>query len=543
MKLLSLLIRASLPLFSVSAASSILTGLFSTLIIKLIHSAINNEGMSVEGFVTAFGLYLLGYLVFSVVASFCISLLTKRIVHNLRIDLTRKIIKADYSLLENLKAKLLPVLTDDISTIGIVIERLPSVANGVAMVVGIMVYMMWLSPPLSLLTLGAFLLIFAINKLSLKFIARFSKISRAYTNRVYEAFEGLVYGLKSLKISSRFRKSFIDRTIIPGSSEQTRYYLYYNVLNSTTSRMNDIVLFLFLAVVIVMIYLFNFVTMDFFNKYLTLVLFMLAPLSTISGFLSTMKKIEASVEQIDQLGIDVSKKTEFREIDPDDTLVSSTSADTNSVIELEDMVYTHEKDETRFTLGPINLSIEPGKILFVTGGNGSGKTTLIKVLCGLYLPKSGAMSYRGVKITEGNISAYRDLFGVIFTDSYLFNHLDHIPDEVIQNRGPELLKLLGLQDKVSIKGSKFSSVNLSEGQKKRLVLLKILLEDKDIYVFDEWVAYQDQDSKKLFFTKILPYLRDQGKTVINISHDSRYEHIADQKIHLRNGKIDELQVA
>ena len=85
-----------------------------------------------------------------------------------------------------------------------------------------------------------------------------------------------------------------------------------------------------------------------------------------------------------------------------------------------------------------------------------------------------------------------------------------------------------------------SSINLSEGQKKRVVLLKSLLEDKEIYVFDEWAAYQDQKSKELFFHTILPYLREQGKTVINISHDSGFEAVADKTVHLRYGKIDSI---
>jgi putative ATP-binding cassette transporter len=122
----------------------------------------------------------------------------------------------------------------------------------------------------------------------------------------------------------------------------------------------------------------------------------------------------------------------------------------------------------------------------------------------------------------------------------VFDHLKHIPKEVIETKAPEYLELLGLSEKVSIQDGQLSSVNLSEGQKKRVVLLKALLEDKEIYVFDEWAAYQDQRSKELFFHTILPYLRDQGKTVINISHDSGFEDVADQTVHLRFGQIDKI---
>ncbi len=538
MKLLSLLIRASLPLFITSAVASMLTGLFSTLTIKEIHAAINGEYQTANEFIGWFLTLIAGYLLFSIIASVSISFLTKRIVHNLRVDLTNSIIKADYSHLENLKAKLLPVLTDDISTIGIVIERLPSVANGIATVLGLLIYMTWLSPTLSLLTLGALLVIVAINKFSLHFIAKYSKLSREYTNKVYEAFEGLVYGLKSLKVNSKFRGSYIHKTVIPGSIKQTKYYLYDNVFNATTNRLNDVVLFLFLGIVIVGVFMFNFVSMDFFNKYLTLILFMLAPLSTISGFFSTMKKIEASVYQIDQLGIDVNKEVEASELAEDEPLVITDSTDSN--IELDRLTYTHSDGENSFRLGPISLTIAHGEITFITGGNGSGKTTLIKVIAGLYQPEEGHISYRGVQISKANLTAYRDLFAVIFTDGFIFNHLHHIPEQELEQRGPELLKLLNLHEKVKIENGKLTTVNLSEGQKKRLALFKALLEDKEIYVFDEWAAYQDKASKELFFYTILPYLKEQGKTIINISHDSGFEDAADATIHLQFGKVDRI---
>jgi putative ATP-binding cassette transporter len=538
MKLIRLLIRASLPFFLLAAFSSLMSGLFSTLTIKEVHSAINGEVESIQRFIGIFVAYIVGYLLFSVIASVSISYITKKIVHNLRVDLTNSIIKANYSHLENLKAKLLPVLTEDITTIGVVIERLPSVANGMATVLGLLIYMVWLSPPLSGLTLLAFVLIALINVITLKFIAKYSKLSREYTNRIYEAFEGLVYGLKSLKVNAVFRESYVNKKVIPGSLQQMKYYFYHNVLNAFTNRMNDIILFIFLGTIIVLVFLFDFVTMDFFNKYLTLILFMLSPLGTISGFFSTMKKIEASVYQIDQLGIDVGREVELKEIETVQPLDLSDTEKEN--IELLQLMYVHEDGDNSFQLGPMDLSIERGKITFITGGNGSGKTTLIKVICGLYLPEKGELKYRGLSIEEENLSAYRNLFAVVFTDSFVFDHLKHIPKEVIETKAPEYLELLGLSEKVSIQDGQLSSVNLSEGQKKRVVLLKALLEDKEIYVFDEWAAYQDQRSKELFFHTILPYLRDQGKTVINISHDSGFEDVADQTVHLRFGQIDKI---
>jgi putative ATP-binding cassette transporter len=554
MQLIRLLLKASVPLFTVSVLTSVLSGVSITFLIREIHMAVGSDTSSASSFLNSFIPLVLLYFVASIVASYSISELTRRIVHNLRLDLSAKIIRANYSKLESRKARILPVLTDDISTIAIVIERLPSVANGIATVLGILVYMIYLSPFLALATIAAFAIIAVLNKIILHFIAKYSQKARESSNEVYRSFEGLVYGLASLKMNRPFRETFTREEIEPGSARQTRYYLYHNVLNAVANRVNDIVLFLFLGGIILAIFHYDVVSMDFFNQYLTLVLFMLAPLATITGFLSTLKKIEASVIQITNLGLSLSE-THL----PDDLQLKSAKIfDTPAAkrapseqvpnreiisepvkgIEIRYLVFHHENLDSGgigFTLGPISHNFPAGRITFITGGNGSGKTTLIKLICGLYLPAEGSINYRGVPVTTELNAIYRDQFAIIFTDNYTFNHLLHIPEEVIEKRGAELIELVGLTGKVTIKNGRFSDVNLSEGQKKRLVLVSALLEDKPIYVFDEWVAYQDQVSRNLFFHTILPWLKERGKTVINIAHDTGYEHIADEILHLNYG--------
>lgn len=513
-----------------------LTGLFSTLIIRLIHLAINLEIATIEEFIIKFTPYLVGYLFFSLMASYGISVLTRRIIHSQRVNLSQQIVQADFKVLENVKARLLPIVTDDITTIAVVIQRLPSSANGLATVLGLLIYLLWLSPFLAGLTLLAFLAIFIVIKLSLILITKFTMQSRSYTNKVYESFEGLVYGLKSLKMNSVFRRSYIDESIIPNSQKQTKYYLYDNISNAFTSRITDVILFAFLGILIVFIYRTEFISMDFFNTYLTLILFMLAPLSTISGFLSNLKKVDAAINHINELGIEISKFDEAE--NSESTKIGLQKA----IITLSDLSFEHSNGDKFFKLGPINLTIHSNEIVFVTGGNGSGKTTLIKLLAGLYKPNSGQIAYDEFEISESLIQAYRNKISAVFTDSYVFNHLSYLNLEDKTDLSEKYLEILQLKEISEIKEGKFITTHLSEGQKRRLVLYRHLMEDKDIYIFDEWAAYQDQNSKNIFFNTLLPFLRGQGKCVINISHDSGYEQIADRIIHLKDGKLDDIRV-
>ena len=74
-------------------------------------------------------------------------------------------------------------------------------------------------------------------------------------------------------------------------------------------------------------------------------------------------------------------------------------------------------------------------------------------------------------------------------------------------------------------------------RKKRLSLISAILEDKEVYLFDEWAANQDPYFKEIFYSKIIPFLKEKGKTLIVITHDDRYFGLADHLLKLRDGKL------
>ena len=132
-------------------------------------------------------------------------------------------------------------------------------------------------------------------------------------------------------------------------------------------------------------------------------------------------------------------------------------------------------------------------------------------------------------------------FSVVFSDFYLFGELfgfdsDQVTDQVIH-----YLERLHLDHKVTLQNRKFSTVNLSQGQRKRLALLIAYLEDRPFYVFDEWAADQDPEFKEIFYKELLPELKAKGKTVLAITHDDRYFHLADRCIKLEEGQIKAIE--
>lgn len=200
--------------------------------------------------------------------------------------------------------------------------------------------------------------------------------------------------------------------------------------------------------------------------------------------------------------------------------------------------YEPTTEDGGFKVGPVDLNIAAGELVFVTGGNGSGKTTFAKVLCGLYEPHRGEIWLDDVRIDAGNRIWYAQQFGAVFSDSYLFSSLygaDDLPQtsKVVN----EYLQELRLQDKVKFDQGRFSTIALSQGQKKRLALLVAYMEDRPFYLFDEWAADQDPEFRQVFYFRILPELKARGKTVVAITHDDRYYHVADRVLKFEAGTL------
>jgi len=188
-------------------------------------------------------------------------------------------------------------------------------------------------------------------------------------------------------------------------------------------------------------------------------------------------------------------------------------------------------------VGPIDLSLHPREVVFIVGGNGSGKSTLAKLITGLYLPEAGEIYLNGQLIGANNREWYRQHFAVVFSDFYLFDRLLGLDRQDLDQQAQQYLRQLQLDHKVTIRDGQLSTTALSQGQRKRLALLTAYLEDRPIYLFDEWASDQDPVFKEMFYTQFLPQLRSQGKTVLVISHDDHYFDQADRIIKLDYGQI------
>ncbi len=254
---------------------------------------------------------------------------------------------------------------------------------------------------------------------------------------------------------------------------------------------------------------------------------------TIVGMIPMIRRAGVAMEHLHQIGLQVEAGNE-QQHDP-----SSKATDSFECIRLTEVVHCYDRlnGPPPFRLGPVSLDIYRGETLFLAGGNGVGKTSLLKVLCGLYNPSQGTIHLDRTVLNEKTMQGYRQMFSAIFQDFTLLRCLPLLAEPEVAERALSYLREFHLADKVKIGPDEFICGELSRGQQKRLALLVALIEGKPICLLDEWAADQDPAFRRYFYEVILPRMKRQGTTIIAVTHDETYYHIADRVIRLKEGLL------
>jgi putative ATP-binding cassette transporter len=453
-------------------------------------------------------------------------------VAELRVSLSRQVVRSPLRKLEQVGPhRLLAVLTEDVASVASTLGDIPNLCINIVIVAGCLAYMAWLSWMLFLLVITTvFLAMFTYSLLVRRSIGYLER-ARSEVNLLIKNFRALVDGNKELQLHRERRLDFLER----GIKQTAHRVANHRVASTTTYAVAEIwgetLIFVSIGLLLFAFSSFRDANTVTLTGFVIAFLYMVTPLQSILNTAPQIGQADVGIRSIEQLRSELVSSDSDLKSEPD------TRALKWSKLELSGVVHTYfrEKENTKFTLGPIHLAITPGSLIFVTGGNGSGKTTLVKVLTGLYLPEAGEVRLDGNQVNSSNIENYRQLFSVVFADFYLFDELHGLCN--YQSRSKKYLSLLQLDNKVTISNGKFSTVDLSQGQRKRLALLIAYLEDRPIYVFDEWAADQDPLFREVFYHQLLPDLKARNKTVIIVSHDDRYYHVADRLIKLDYGLV------
>ncbi len=506
--------------------------------IKVVHDTLTSEN-NVENIllVTVLITVSVGLSIFS---GQQMNYLFEKQIHLLRIELSRKVMKTSFETIEREATKMAPILTADVNTLTHFVKLLPEAIISSLKIFGILVYMLWLSWQISLFIVLLLGLILVINVSFLGRVHREERKAKEFNLGIYTNIQGMVSGIKELVLNKKHHENYIERSVAPKSNGYARQNITLNNINLFLIKSPEWIAIMAVAGLVMFAENISWFSEDEFIKFFTLMLFILPSMIVLISFFSGVKRMKVAVEKINQLGLELEKKPIYKEEESSLSLneeIERGILNRECLIELEKVTYSYRSNKRVFTVGPISFKIFKNEVLFVIGGNGSGKTTFSKLFTGLYAPEKGQIIFGTHSITSALVSSYRNLHSAIFADSYVFDDLTYLKDSPMRLYAKELIQMLELEDKISLDRMMLSDVNLSFGQRGRLNLLRTILEDKPVMLFDEWAANQDPYFKKKFYRKIIPELRKKGKTIIIISHDNNYYDVADRIIEFSEGKI------
>jgi putative ATP-binding cassette transporter len=453
--------------------------------------------------------------------------IVEKAISTIRIGIIDRVRKISMVSFERISAeRVYTILTTDLKAIADISFFIGIALKFTIRMIGLIVYFAFLAFPffmVSAFIAGGIGIFYILNQVQIKMaIDKLREEETAFL----DAMTHLIDGFKELRLNDFKSNSFFHTCIKPLYSrlkslrlESARYLL-----------INQEIVYGTWALLLGMLPLvFPFVNVSDSSLHICISILFFFPIGILLDAIPSVLQTLVSVQRLWEM----KQELEVTELDYAN-IISKEDRAPFSELCYQDIIFHYQTDENHsFSVGPINLSIHAGEILFITGGNGSGKSTLLKMITGLYASETGNIILNGKAV---EIRQHRYLFSIIFSDFYLFDRLYGLPD-VDENWVNELIKLMKLDKKVTFADGRFNTTDLSSGQKKRLALVAAILEDRPVYVFDEWAAEQDPHFRRYFYETLVPSFKSQGKTVIAITHHDQYFHLADRIIKMDYGRV------
>lgn len=548
MKLIRLLLRSSRPAFFAALIASVISGLASTFLIAQISRALQSANLLTPAFFTRFLTLILLVIGTDLFSKLVLNRLTEAAYRDMQISLARQILAAPIERLEAAGApRLMVALTQDVGGVTTFLQRLPTVSFHVAVAVSAVAYLFWVSFSTAML-MSVVMAAGVAGYWVLNGRARtHMRQARKINDRIFHHYEGITLGAKELKLHGRRRLRFFERLFVPETQTYMDERLTGRNQHEIANTWTNVMYFAFVLILFILVGIQGRVDPAILTSFTLVTLYLRSSIAHITNTVPSYTYATVALDAIEALQLPPVPPAEVAgpataaapasTLAPDPTLDGSPPWEDVSLRDVT-FAYTDEEYQRTFTLGPLNLTFHPGELVFLIGGNGSGKTTLIKLLTGLYTPDEGEILWDGATVTAETVEPYRQNFTAIFSDFYLFEDLLGFESPAHEEQARFYLERLRLSHKVTISDGHLSTTKLSQGQRKRLALLTAYLEDRPIYVFDEWAAGQDPQFTDIFYRVMLPELKERGKLVVVVSHDDHYFDVADRVIKLEYGQIE-----
>ena len=479
-----------------------------------------------------FGGLLLLLFVSGTLAQWLLVQIGHRLVYQLRLRLVGKVLGTALERIERLGSpRIYNALTKDVTTVATAFKQLPiSLYNGLLLVAGL-AYMAWLSLPFFALTLAVIAFGVVLDVLLGRKVKSLMQQVRQQDDQLTEQFEATINGRCELALSRERRQLLYNQRLEPIAQASLQASVRADTLWAINLNWTSLLVFVLIGTLFFLGQGLGLLSQQVVVGYVLAIMFLRTPISMILDAVPAVIRGHVALQAIDDLAL--GETVHFTQPDK--------AAEPFRELRLSNVHYRYpgQGDEFAFQLGPIDLQVRRGELIFIVGGNGSGKSTLAKLLTGLYQPSEGTVALNGVTLDAANSEWHREHFAAIFADFYLFADVlgENGQLDGLEERVDHYLQRLGLAHKVQFVDGRLSTTALSQGQRKRLALLLLMMEGREVLLLDEWAADQDPVFRHVFYHELLPELQAAGKTIIAISHDDRYFDVADRIYRLDYGQL------
>ena len=448
---------------------------------------------------------------------------------DLRVKLYARILRAAVPVIDRLGLpKLNAVLTEDVRRVVWGARLLPDILVNLVTVIGMLGFLFYLSRDSFWFVIKVLVIGVVTYQLPVFLARRQFNVSRNLTDGLHEGIRGLVHGIKELKLDARKRGAYFSEILHARELQLANSDKRAFTTMALANNYGDLISFFVIGTVAFIFVNYHSMSTNDLVGVVMALLYLAAPVAGILAIAPQIAIGRVSLKRIDDMVESLTQETASDLIEP----VPDWDA-----VRFKGVSYRHEGTDGGFTVGPVDFTARRGEITFIVGGNGSGKSTLGKLLSLHYRAQQGHISFGETAVNDATLESLRQEIAAIYSDYYLFDRLLGDIDPRTLEQAKAYLRSLGLDRKVGIDGGKFSTLALSDGQKRRVALLVAYLENKNLYVFDEWAADQDPDFKDTFYRTVLPELKARGKCVVVISHDDRYFGVADRIVTLEDGRL------
>src|SRR5579864_7226069 len=376
MNLLSFLLKASKGTVVLSISAGAIAGVAGVGLIALVHTELGRTGGSALPLAWAFvGLWLLSALMRFVAQSALIRLAQRSVTH-LCLYLCEKILALPLRQFETINsAALLAILTEDVVIVAHALVGIPLLCINLPVVIACFAYIGWLSPSVLLCALGvAATAIFIYQVLAAKGL-RHLMAARAEQDALVGHFRSLIEGFRELKVHRRRRAAFLADCLEASAASVRDRTTAGLTLYAAAGSWSLAAFFGFMGILLFVLPLFVELSRPVLSGSILVVLYVMSPLDVVVTWIPLLGRARASLLRIEGL------------IPPlEDHVVEEIAAPVpgfavfHDSLQLTGVMFSYEcrPQDGGFSLGPIELTLRSGELVFLTGGNGSGKTTLLK---------------------------------------------------------------------------------------------------------------------------------------------------------------------